>query len=87
MAITKPVRYVSLDEPLDDEERELMEPDNWDWEHPGEVVVSPNLTMTFEVSFSRDEVHLLSDAASTANMPVNRYIKRAALEKARRTGD
>ena len=32
--MSKPaIRYESTQEPLDDEERELMDPDNWDWEN------------------------------------------------------
>jgi hypothetical protein len=29
----KAIRYESTQEPLDEEERELMDPDNWDWEN------------------------------------------------------
>ena len=36
--MTKQIRYESIQEPLDDEERELMNPDNWDWDDPIEGV-------------------------------------------------
>jgi hypothetical protein len=79
---TKPVRFESVDEPLDEEERALMDPDAWDWDNPVAVEVSPSLTTTLELRFSRDEIHTLSAAAVAANMPVTRFIKRAALAAA-----
>src|SRR5262245_36089913 len=33
----EPIRYESIQEPLDDEERELMDPNNWDWDNPVEM--------------------------------------------------
>ena len=30
----EPIRYESIQEPLDEEERELMDPESWDWENP-----------------------------------------------------
>jgi hypothetical protein len=72
---------------LDEIERELQDPDQWDWDHPVAVTVSPDLKIELGTSFNREELHLLSAAAEAANMPVTRYIKQAALEKAQRAGD
>lgn len=79
------VRLESLDPPHDAEERELMNPDAWDWEHPAEGQTATNVTATFEVSFDRDQVRLLSKAARAANLPVGRYIQQVALKAARST--
>ena len=51
----KGVRYESIQEPLDDEERELMDPDNWDWDNPleGRTIGTPGAIL--RVRFSRDE--------------------------------
>lgn len=76
------VRLESLDAPRDAEERDLMNPDTWDWEHPVEGEASSKVTATFEVSFDRDQVRLLSQAARAANLPVGRYIQQVALEAA-----
>ncbi|MEZ4563973.1 MAG: hypothetical protein R2853_14680 [Thermomicrobiales bacterium] len=76
------VRLESLDTPQDAEEGELMNPDAWDWDHPVEGQTSSNVTATFEVSFDRDQVRLLSKAARAANLPVGRYIQQVALKAA-----
>ena len=76
------VRLESLDAPQDAEERELMNPDAWDWEYPVEGLASSSGKATFEVSFDRDQVPLISKAASAANLPVGRYIQQVALKAA-----
>ena len=50
--MNRPIRYESIQEPLDEEEREIMDPDNWDWENPIEVVVSDNLIITLEIDLT-----------------------------------
>lgn len=81
--MSKPIRYESIQEPLDDEERELMNPDNWDWENPIELVVSDNLIITLEIDMTPDEVALLSQAATAEGLPAHRYMKSVALDAAR----
>lgn len=76
------IRYESIQEPLDDEERELMNPDNWDWENPIELVVSDNLIITLEIDFTPEEIALLSEAAATEDLPVSRFTKSVALAAA-----
>lgn len=78
------VRLESLDAPRDAEERDLMNADTWAWQHPVEGQTSSNVTATFEVSFDRDQVRLLSQAARAANLPVGRYIQQVALKAAQR---
>jgi len=73
----------SLREPLDYEERLLMDPDTWDWDNPVEVVVSPGARLVFEVSLSGDELSRIEPAAIASGMTVIAYLKQAALRSAR----
>lgn len=59
---TKPVRH-SAQEPLDEEERELMDPDTWDWERAevGHTRGTPGAAI--DVRFTRDEILALNRLA------------------------
>lgn len=50
-------------EPLDDEERELMDPDTWDWDNPieGRTVGTPGAVV--RVRFTRQEIAALDRIA------------------------
>jgi hypothetical protein len=69
---------------LDDEERELMDPETWDWDST--VVGTPvaDVRLSFRIEFADDDLALIERASQDANMPLTRYIKQAVLEKARR---
>lgn len=56
-------RYESTQEPLDEEERELMDPEHWDWDNA--ELVSGGVDTVFEVSplFSGDEYRALAALA------------------------
>jgi hypothetical protein len=75
----EPVRYVSIQEPLDDEERELMDPDNWDWEHPIEGVTVGDPGAILPIRFTFAEYQLLFDAARAQGMTSHELIKQLAL--------
>ncbi len=81
---SKPTRLESIDEPRDEEERTLMNPTTWEWDEPAELIAAPDRIATFELSFDRSQLRLVSDAAAAANMPVGRWIKQLALEHAER---
>lgn len=83
---TSPTRtsLVSTDEPTDDEERALMDPTSWEWSDPAPVGAAPDRLTTFELTFDRAQLRLLSNAAAAANMPVGRWIKELALDHAER---
>jgi len=80
--VVMPKSYTN--EPLDDEERELMDPDTWDWD-AAEVVAGrepsgvPVTLYLNEAVFNR-----LMDAAALAGYPPTDYIIRAALDRAER---
>ena len=75
------VRYESLQEPLDDEERELMDPDTWDWDSTIEGVPTPNVGAILEIDFTREEIGPLQRLAHSKGMTVHAFIKQAALER------
>jgi hypothetical protein len=64
----KGIPYVSIQEPLDDEERELMDPDNWDWDNPVEVHIIGMPGAILRVRFSRDEFLALERIAREAGI-------------------
>jgi hypothetical protein len=61
----------------------IAECDADDWE-PVEAVISPNLTMTLQMTFDREQIRILSEAARAADMPVIHWIKKMTLEQAER---
>jgi hypothetical protein len=78
----RPIRYESIQEPLDDEERELMDPENWDWDHPIEVVVAENPLVQLPIEVTFEEHDCLSKAARAIGLTPHEFMKRAALEAA-----
>jgi hypothetical protein len=69
----------TLREPVDDEERELMDPDTWDWETAQEAIVEPSGYSITEVRLSFDELSRIERAAIAEGMTVNAYMRYAAL--------
>ncbi len=78
-----PIRYESIQEPLDEEERELMDPDNWDWENPIEVVMSEDLVISMPIEVTPEEFDLISHVARTEGLSPHEFMKRLALNAAR----
>jgi hypothetical protein len=68
-------------EPLDDEERELMDPDSWDWDSatPGRTIGTPGAQL--RVHFTRQELHELVRIASQAGIGPVELVRRTALER------
>lgn len=81
--MSKPVvRYESIQAPLDDEERELMDPDNWDWENAYEIDPSPDPHLIFEVRLAGGDLKHIERAAIAEGMTVTAYLRHAALRSA-----
>jgi hypothetical protein len=76
-------RYESTQDPLDEEERQLMDPDNWDWDHPIELIVSDDLEITLEIDLTPEEHKLIAQAAAADGLPTHRYMKAVVLAAAR----
>ena len=68
-----------MSEPLDDEERELMDPDTWDWDSAQEAIIEPSGSSITEVRLSYDELSRIERAAIGKGMTVNAYLRYAAL--------
>lgn len=77
------VRYESMQEPLDDEERELMDPDTWDWENAYEIDPSPDPHLIFEVRLSGDDIKRIERAAIAKQMNIGAFLRYAGLRCAR----
>ena len=78
--MSKPIQYESIQEPLDDEERELMDPGTWDWENPAELTVAENPGAILPIRFTLEELAQLEPVAQTAGLTPHAFIRRAALE-------
>lgn len=77
----KPVRYESLVPPRNDEERELMDPDAWDWENAEVLEPVPNPGAVLEVRFEREEFSALTRLAREEGIGPVEYLRRLALDR------
>jgi hypothetical protein len=77
--MSEPIRYESIQEPLDEEERELMDPDYWDWDNPIEGVTVGDPGAVLPIRFTFDEYQRLSEAAHAQGLTTHEFIKRIAL--------
>lgn len=75
------MRHKSTREPLDDEERELMDPEHWDWETTVEGVVMPNVGAILPIRFTREEIGPLQRLVHAEGMTTHEFIKQAALAR------
>jgi hypothetical protein len=75
---TKAVRGATQ-EPLDEDERTLMDPETWDWENPieGRTVGTPGAVV--RVRFSREEFSALERIAKNAGMGPVELIRQTML--------
>jgi hypothetical protein len=74
-----PIRYESIQEPLDEEERELMDPDHWDWDNPIEGVTIGDPGAILSIRFTFEEYDHLFEAAHAQGLSTHEFIKRLAL--------
>lgn len=79
----EPRRYDSTEEPLADEERELMDPDYWDWDTPIDVIVSDDPLAGLVIDLTYEEHRAIGEAARSQGLGAHAYIKQAALAAAR----
>jgi hypothetical protein len=81
----KPVRHAPNHEPLDEEERTLMDPDNWDWDNPVEGIIAENPLAVFPIKVTIDEHRAIAQAARAKGLSTSEFIKQSALDAARLT--
>ena len=79
--MTEPIRYESLQEPFDDEERELMDPESWDWESTEELEPVPNPGAVLQVRFERGEFRALVRLAQEEGIGPVEFLRRTALDR------
>lgn len=77
---THVTRYESIQEPLDEEERVLMDPDTWDWETAEEGGPSPDPHLIFEVRLSGDDLTHIEPAAVANGMNIGEFLRYIALQ-------
>jgi hypothetical protein len=78
--MSKPaVRYESTQDPLDDIERELMDPETWAWEHAEEGGPSPDPHLIFRVRLSGDDIRRIEPLAIEAQVGIGEFMRRATL--------
>lgn len=70
-----------LQEPLDDEERWLMDPETWDWDSVEYHEGNPNSGVVLGVRFSLEEMTRVGEAAAAEGVPIYEYIKESALRR------
>ena len=68
-----------LRKPLDDEERELMDPNSWDWDSLEELLPAPNPGAILPIRFSLEELARVGIAADAEGLSIYEYIKQSAL--------
>ena len=68
-----------MQEPLDEEERILMDPDTWDWENAEEGGPSPDPHLIFQVRLSGDDITHIERAAIAKQMNVGAFLRYAGL--------
>ena len=66
-------------EPLDDEERELMDPSTWAWDSAEEGIPNPDVGIIFEVRFDGDTVRRLAAEARNEHRTIHALIERIVL--------
>ncbi len=77
--MSQQIRYESIQEPLDDDERELMNPDNWDWDEleEGVTVGEPRASLT--IPFTFEELDAIVETAHGRGLSTEEFIKRLVL--------
>lgn len=79
--MAEPYRFESTQEPLDDEEHELMDPEHWDWDSA--ELVSGGVGVAFEVSplFSAEEYSALAALAERHGIDPTEAARRIILDR------
>jgi hypothetical protein len=75
--MTEPIIDASLVEPLNDEERELMDPASCDWDSAQELPPVANPGIVLAVRFSREQIRRVTAAATEAGVTVDAFAKLA----------
>jgi hypothetical protein len=77
--MAKPTRRDTTQEPLDEEERELMDPETWDWENAEELPAMSDVLIELPIALTRDEYRTIGRAADAQGMTTHAFIAQVAL--------
>jgi hypothetical protein len=72
----------SLPEPPNEEERELMDPDTWDWDSIEELPPVQTPRAVIPVRFSLEELKRVGRVADAEGVPLSKYFRQSALMRA-----
>jgi hypothetical protein len=75
----KSIRNEATQEPLDEEERELMDPESWDWAHAEELPPMSEVLFELPIELTRDEYRIIGRAADAQGMTTHAFIAQVAL--------
>jgi hypothetical protein len=75
------MRNESVQEPLHEEERLLMDPETWDWDSAEEGVPVSNPGAILKIHFTRDFVARIEPAAHAERVTLHKSIEQAALAR------
>lgn len=75
------IHYGSAQEPLDDEERALMDADSWDREPSVEGVTIGSPGAILEIRFTREEIARLGPIARAQGQTMHEFVRQAALSQ------
>ena len=64
----EPISCESIQEPLDDEERELKDLETWEWDDPAEVTVIEDFRVQLLIELTQEENRLLARTARAAGL-------------------
>lgn len=79
--MTEPIRYESLVPPRNDEERDLMDPEAWDWSSAERGEPVPDVGAVLEVHFTGDEFLALARLARQEGIGPGELLRQLALER------
>lgn len=70
-----------LRQPLDDDERELMDPDSWDWESIAELPPAANPGVVLPIRLTLEEMTRVGRAADGEGVSIHDYVKQSVLSR------
>jgi hypothetical protein len=79
--MSEPIRYESLVLPRNEEERELMDPESWDWASAEQGEPVPNPGAVLQVRFERQEFSALVRLAREEGIGPVEFLRRIALDR------
>lgn len=70
-----------LNDPLDDEERELMDPESWDWKSLTDLPPAENPGVVLPIRLTLDEMTRVGRAADAEGVSIYEYVKQSVLSR------